>query len=139
MSSMFLGLFLLLGVELHSIMLDTGAYPCNGSIVTVEWVNPGPRVVQIVQTSHWIGAYYGTRADVGTLAYVQQVGGERIEAGYFAWDRYAEPTGPHQVTFSFAPHYIRVNPLDSVVFLSGCSSPTSTFAHAALRVWFTYE
>lgn len=132
-----LGVFLV-GAALFGLVLDTAPVPCDEQVHVIEWVNQDRRALHVTYVDLWLGADYGMRGDLGGILLREDAPEVYTTLAYFGWDRYAEPTGPHQQTFNFTPHYILVQPGQRLMLGIACGPSQDKNAHAIAHLWYIW-
>ncbi len=127
-------------------VIDTGPFPCNGEDRRMEWVNPWPLTIRVKGMQVWVGARYGTRADIWVWPYRKS--DDMVMPPHFNWDHYAEPTSPdHVLILPYSPDWISVGPGDAIVLNYGGNDVIEAYpgigrqgeAHITVTIWFSFE
>lgn len=125
--------------ELQTITLNTGPYECGYKHVNVHelvWTNEGPPI-RIKGSTIWIGLDRGSTADTMAVLYRASDG---TVINPFAWDRYKQPDGVHQVTRDFGQDYMTIWTGDSLSLQYFCNaSPRDSHGHVQVWVWYVTD
>ena len=123
--------------ELKTIYLNTGPYKCGYKHVVVHellWVNEGPPI-KIKGSTVWIGMDRGSTGDTMAVLYKASTGDV---VNMFAWDRYRNPDGVHQVTKDFGQDYMTLGTGDSLSLQYFCNaSPRDSNGHVQVWIWYS--
>jgi hypothetical protein len=115
-----------------TVQINPGAASCDGTNRDTFWSNSTGGLF----TSRVSDCDMGLKADLlGTL----YRGSDSMILISEAWDHYAEPTGHHTTTVSFAPDYIVLTNGDYLSFHYKCTAfaGTSGNHHQTIHVWYT--
>lgn len=117
------------------IAYDSGPIGCGAGGARIGWVNVGP-AIRIHRAYLWIGAQIGTVGDLHFEAWVQDATVIKASLGYFQWDHYSSPTGPHHVTNDFGSHWVSVEYGEGIGVYWACAGNVP-LAHFTLAVWYS--
>jgi hypothetical protein len=116
-------------------IFNTGAFPIDGIEHTLKWENPEGFEIHIRKSLIWIGLDLDARADLyGQL--LRTSDGAVINP--FCWDRYANPSAPHQHMCDFqGDDYMEIEANDSITLYYYAQSVPGTYnAHVAAWLWY---
>jgi len=121
-------------------IINTQRYLCNsGKAYEHVWVNHTGRTLYVRKASLWSGMDIKGRADYH--AQLNRVG-DNAPLVRLAWDHYADPTGPHEVTQDFGTHYIKLLPKTAVKLSFFCvpvKGKSKIGGHHVVTLWWTLE
>jgi len=119
--------------EILTASIDTGPFNCNDEMQDFIWINDTGKSIKIKSVTVWIGAQAGTKADILACVFT-----DTTMLLCVGWDRYANPTGLHQIDKSFGADWVTV-PAGSVVrlqsFCHGFNGKTKK-AHACTDIYY---
>lgn len=127
---------LIVAGELQTLTLNTGAYKCGYKNVNPHellWTNEGPPI-HIKSSVLWMGAARGSTGDMQATLFKLSTA---TVINYFGWDRYKNPSSPHQIEKSFGDDWVELLPGDSLSLQYFCNmSPRESYGHVVATVWF---
>jgi hypothetical protein len=125
-----------IGGELSTLTLNTGPYECGYKHVNIHellWTNEGSPI-KIKGSIIWIGMDKGSTGDTMAVLYRASTGDV---VNSFAWDRYRNPDGIHQVTKDFGQDYITIGTGDSLSLQYFCNAgPKHSNGHVQVWIWY---
>ncbi len=116
-------------------IFNTGAFAIDGVQHKMYWANPERRPIYIRKSLIWIGLDLDARADLyGQL--MRTSDDDVINA--FCWDRYANPSSPHQAMNDFqGDDFMELGTNDGITFYYYAQAVPGNFnAHMAAWVWY---
>jgi hypothetical protein len=125
--------------ELHTLTFNSGPYHCGHKINDIHeilWMNDGPPI-KIKSSVIWIGADRGALGDTMTNLF-RLSDGNLINS--FGWDRYRNPSSPHQIEKDFGDNFITIGTGDGISMQYFCNmSPSGCHGHTAVYIWYLLE
>jgi hypothetical protein len=117
------------------VAVNTGPFPCDGTLRTSRWTNP-ERTLHLHKASLWAGMTYNGKADYDGSVYRESDGSLVL---HFAWDHYGNPSSPHTITQDFSPDWMELRPGDALVLHSWCRRVGGRAAqgHHVLSIWWS--
>lgn len=103
--------------ESHPIILNTGVMPCIGHDFVVT--NPYQQDIYVHKVRLWHGTNRNNLLDIGSSVWIEN-GGWRLVVDT-SWDRYANPTLPHDHDFDLGNHVMTLAKGGRITFRVGCS------------------
>lgn len=118
---------------------DSGVIPCNAQSKSMTWTNTLDVPLYLVQ---WDILPLVDRGFSGDLQWSLwhswgDAGSDVMQLDEGSWDHYAEPTGPHNVPRTIAPHYRTVWPGQWLTLKMRCAWSSDKTAGARASLWFT--
>jgi hypothetical protein len=115
-------------------IFNTGPFVVDGVQHSAVWTEPEGRTIHIRKSLVWIGLDLDAQADL----YAQLM---RTRDGAvinpFCWDRYANPSAPHQHMNDFhGDDYMELTATDSITLYYYAASGKACHAHAAAWIWY---
>jgi len=123
----------LYAAEMHSFVMDTGAYVANNGLNRYGYTNSTDRIWYIWTINIWLGADKGMETDIFAAIYRMSDGEELSSIG---WDRYAPPDGLHTWPEKYSPHWYTLMPGDSLILFTACNG-SNGHCHARATVYYT--
>ena len=115
-------------------ILNTGPFVVDGVQHSMQWKNPEGRAIYIRKSCVWIGLDLDAKADLyGQL--FRACDGAIINP--FCWDRYANPSAPHQHMNDFHDgDCMKLGKYDSIILYYYAASGMACKAHVAAWLWY---
>lgn len=115
-------------------IIDTQPFVCDAAQHVTMWTNDTGNDVHIRKMQIWMGMDMAGRGDF--WAWVSRPP-DGTALGHTNWDRYAEPAGPHNVTYDYAPDYVTIAAGEQVALRYGCAPlGDAPNGHVTVTIWY---